>query len=57
MLAEDGPGSRGDGGRRRRPGRELLASVGRDVVAVRLDGGDRRTAYVALAAVAEVTLA
>jgi hypothetical protein len=35
----------------------LLTSVGRDVVAVLLDGGDRRTAYVALAAVAEVTLA
>jgi hypothetical protein len=43
------------------PGDEGLAgtlgSVGRDVVAVLLDGADRRTAYVAVAAIAEVTLA
>jgi hypothetical protein len=35
----------------------MLASVGRDVVAVQLDGTDRRTAYVALASIAEVSVA
>lgn len=34
-----------------------LASVGRDVVAVLLDGADRRTAYVGLGTIAEVTIA
>jgi hypothetical protein len=34
-----------------------LVAVGRDVVTLRLDGADRRTAYVALAAIAEVSTA